>query len=56
MRANHLPEWMIQYMLDLEQIKANGWAEAVSHDIEKVLHSPATRMKDYLTTQKQRLL
>ncbi len=56
MRANHLPEWMVEDMLALEQIKANGWAEAVAHDIEKVLHAPATRMKDYLTAQKARLL
>ncbi|MCB9642464.1 MAG: SDR family oxidoreductase [Myxococcales bacterium] len=55
MRSNGLPEWLIKDLLDLEQIKANGWAEAVAHDVEKVLGRPALRMKDYLATQKARL-
>ncbi|MCB9759897.1 MAG: NAD(P)H-binding protein [Alphaproteobacteria bacterium] len=34
------PDWMIDDMLALEAVKANGWAQAISPDVEAILGRP----------------
>lgn len=42
------PEWMADDMVGLEQVKAAGWASAVSPDVSRVLGRPAKAMRDHL--------
>jgi len=40
------PQFQVDGLVFLEGIKANGWAEAISPDIEHILGRPATRYAD----------
>lgn len=56
MKASGSPDWMIDHMVVLEGIKANGWAETVSPDYTEITGQSAESMFSYLSANKERLL
>ncbi|HBQ11820.1 MAG TPA: NAD(P)-dependent oxidoreductase [Myxococcales bacterium] len=48
MRQNGSPEWMVESMLGLEQVKSAGYAEAVSDAVQRVLGRAPEAMPAFL--------
>lgn len=51
LRERGAPDFFVESMVGLERVKQQGWAEAVSTDVETVLGRPAQRFSEFLANR-----
>jgi hypothetical protein len=51
MREQGAPDWMVDAMVGLEKVKAQGWAEAISPAVEKILGRSPEAVDSFLSRQ-----
>ncbi len=50
-----MPAWVVDAIIGLEAVKANGWAETVSPNVEQLTGRPGETLASFLATEKARL-
>lgn len=55
LRSMQLPEWMVESLVMLEGVKANGWAEQVSPAVQEITGRAPERIRAFLERNKGRL-
>lgn len=55
LRGQGTPEWQVQALLYLENVKANGWASAVSPAVEQITGRAPENIRSYLERNKAAL-
>lgn len=56
MLSAQTPEWMARHIVDLDAVKANGWAAAVTPDLKNIIGHAGETMDSYLRRNRSALV